>query len=588
MLMSLSTYILGLFALALTVQAAPAETTALKCRCLSSNPSCWPSPATFAAFNSTVDGGLTAISPPGKVCYPGPHFNEAACNTARVNSTNPYYRGDLIGATMYQKNQGDAIGVDVCPVYPTPNGACRQGKVSVIGVDARTVAHVQKAVKFAADRNLRLAVKNTGHDQTGRSSAAGSFLLWTHNLRGITFTDSFATSSCPAQRQVPAVTLAAGEQFGNVYREAEKRGLVVVGGAAQTVGAVGGFLQGGGHGPLTRSYGMASDQVLEFQVVMADGTLKTANPCINPDLFWALRGGGGGTFGVVTSVTVKTYPTPKTALALYGITTKVPGDVAAAKALISNFINIQPEFEAQGTSGYIGFSLGGIQMQIFQPNGTEATIAAAMKPILDHATLDKYNVTGGQGAFPTFFTAFDAAGCITNPGLCTERVGTNSAIASRLIPTAQFSTQTGKDALANTIFGMLDAGAKFMLTHLVTGGAIAKIPVHDSAVLPAWRNSLWHLLIGNGWTANATAPEIAANRAASTSQAQLMRNLAPASGAYINEADAKEPNFQQAFWGNNYPRLFKIKNTVDPKGLFYCKLCVGSEKWSADGNCRLY
>ena len=83
--------------------------------------------------------------------------------------------------------------------------------------------------------------------------------------------------------------------------------MIVVGGYAQTVGASGGYVQGGGHGSMGPKYGLAVDNVLEFDVVTADGSLLTVNSCNNPDLFWALRGGGGGTFGVVTRTVYKAH-----------------------------------------------------------------------------------------------------------------------------------------------------------------------------------------------------------------------------------------------------------------------------------------
>ncbi|KAF1810771.1 FAD-binding domain-containing protein, partial [Eremomyces bilateralis CBS 781.70] len=76
------------------------------------------------------------------------------------------------------------------------------------------------------------------------------------------------------------------------------------------VGTIGGWAQAGGHNPLSREYGMQADNIVEFEVVLADGTFVKASECSNPDLFWALRGGGGSTFGIVTAATVKVYPTP--------------------------------------------------------------------------------------------------------------------------------------------------------------------------------------------------------------------------------------------------------------------------------------
>jgi FAD/FMN-containing dehydrogenase len=99
---------------------------------------------------------------------------------------------------------------------------------------------------------------------------------------------------------------------------------VFVAGECQSVGFSGGYIQGGGHGPLSTLYGMGSDQALEFTLVTADGKHITASPTSYSDLFWALRGGGPAAWGVVTSVTVKTFPTLKVAGAVINFGTMDP------------------------------------------------------------------------------------------------------------------------------------------------------------------------------------------------------------------------------------------------------------------------
>src|SRR5262249_23643277 len=117
-----------------------------------------------------------------------------------------------------------------------------------------------------------------------------------------------------------------------------KHGRYVQGGGCTTVGAAGGFLQGGGFGSWSKKYGIAAASLLEAEVVTADGQLRVANACQHPDLFWALRGGGGGTFGVVTQVTLMTHPLPTT----FGF---VNGDIraksdAAFRDLIERFLEL--------------------------------------------------------------------------------------------------------------------------------------------------------------------------------------------------------------------------------------------------------
>lgn len=137
----------------------------------------------------------------------------------------------------------------------------------------------------------------------GKSTGAGALSIWTHSLKEIDFLNYTS-----AHYTGPAVRMTAGIQGTDINPAAHKKGLVIVGGECATVGPVGGFTQGGGHSALSSRFGLAADQVLEWEVVDGMGRLLTASPTQNPDLYWALSGGGGGTFGVVYAVTVKTFP----------------------------------------------------------------------------------------------------------------------------------------------------------------------------------------------------------------------------------------------------------------------------------------
>lgn len=109
-----------------------------------------------------------------------------------------------------------------------------------------------------------------------------------------------------------------GETWDDVL-EAVKGDYHIVTGGARTVSAAGGWLQGGGLSFTSRKYGIGVDNVVDFRVVLANGTLLVADACTNPDLFWALRGGGGGTYGVVTHVHYKVYPVTKIQRINFGI-----------------------------------------------------------------------------------------------------------------------------------------------------------------------------------------------------------------------------------------------------------------------------
>src|SRR5262249_49542708 len=211
---------------------------------------------------------------------------------------------------------------------------------AVVGEDA---ADIQAAVDFARRHRLRLVVKGTGHDYLGRSNAPDSLLVWTHEMRQVSVDDAFVPrGGAAAEAGVPAVSVGAGARWIEAYQEVTvKHGRYVQGGGCTSVGAAGGFMQGGGFGSWSKKYGIAAASMLEAEVVTADGKLLVANACQNQDLFWALRGGGGGTFGVVTKVTLMTHPLPSHFGFVLG--TIVARSDAAYRELIGEFLRFYVE-----------------------------------------------------------------------------------------------------------------------------------------------------------------------------------------------------------------------------------------------------
>lgn len=150
---------------------------------------------------------------------------------------------------------------------------CKQGRISLFAAKVQNPQHIQTVVKFAAQHNIKLVIKNTGHDFLGRSSAPYSLQILTQGLRNISLVDAFIPTvpeGVTPSKSIRAVTIGAGVQLREVYAYLGSKGAMVVGGSSNTVGIAGGYIQGGGHSILGWLHGMASDNALEFQVVLAD------------------------------------------------------------------------------------------------------------------------------------------------------------------------------------------------------------------------------------------------------------------------------------------------------------------------------
>ena len=199
----------------------------------------------------------------------------------------------------------------------------------------RTAADVQRVVDVARDTGVEFSVRSGGHSNAGHSTNEGGLVL---DLR-----DMHAISVDAANKTLTAET---GATAMDVTRAALEHGLIVGFGDAGTVG-IGGITLGGGVGYLARKWGLTIDSLLSAEIVTADGKLLTASDGDNPDLFWALRGGGGN-FGVVTKLTYRLNELPEFTggmICLPATAETVAGFVAAAELApeeLSTIANVMP------------------------------------------------------------------------------------------------------------------------------------------------------------------------------------------------------------------------------------------------------
>ena len=282
----------------------------------------WPEAATWDALRARVGGRLLEVTSPLAPCVPD--ASSGACAVRLDDLKNPFFIQSQPGG---QQTNGWLDGWTA--------------EISPYAVAAKDTGDIVAAVDFAREQGVKLVIKGAGHDYLGRNCAPNSLLVWTHNMREVTYDPDFRiTGASSTKPGVPALTVEAGSRWIEAYQAASANGRYVQGGGCTTVGAAGGFIQGGGYGSFSKRYGTGCGSVLEYEVVTADGQVLIANEAQNDDLFWALRGGGGGTFGIVTKATLLTHDPPKTFGLLRG-TIKAPDD-DAFRTMLERFVAWYP------------------------------------------------------------------------------------------------------------------------------------------------------------------------------------------------------------------------------------------------------
>ncbi|PKS08601.1 hypothetical protein jhhlp_004987 [Lomentospora prolificans] len=589
-------------------QALPEGNCHSKCRCLPSQP-CWPSMDKWQALNESVHGHLSQVSPIGAACHE-PTYNEAQCtNLLSGLMHDSSYRAANPGASQWANWEAWESHNETCYVDGDTSVKCQQGRVSLYSVAVESVDEIAAALKFATKHNIRLVVKNTGHDFSGRSMAANSLQIHTRKMKDIEFSDEFVAHGAPkdASPSGKAITIGAGVQLVDLYKFCHEKNVSVVAGFSSTVGAAGGYIQGGGHSVISPWKGMASDNVIQFSVVTADGNHVYANEYENSDLFWALRGGGGGTFGIVTTVTFQAHENPP--LTYFSMDIARPVADAGYWKLVENLYTHLPALNDVGTSlssvmyphTVIPSPADGTPEQpralvvlkgfVVGPetDGLRAALSALeddFRNTSSNATTSsptnlRFNVTTFPSItkfYTTVLTGSDFGGAAT-------------VVGSRLVSRNFIASPDGPAAVAQALSKIQLAQDEAVSGNMVSGGAVAANSNLDTALHPAWRQALSHIMIVRGWaTASPFSEQRAIHEELTNVQVPILKGLVlpgEEMGSYLNEADSEEPDFQKSFWGDNYSRLYNIKRKWDPHGVFVVRKGVGSENWDDKGLCRL-
>jgi FAD/FMN-containing dehydrogenase len=548
----------------------------------------WPSSSQWDALARRVDGRLFAVNSPFVDCASG---NGGACSALFQRLRNPYFIRDDPALTQ-------TLGwVDAWESAP-----------SVYAVTPTHSLHVAAAVNFARRHRLRLVVKGGGHSYLGTSSAANSLLVWTRDMHDIVVHDAFVPQGCAGANAAPAVSVGAGAIWMHVYEAVSSRGgRYVQGGGCATVG-VAGHVQSGGFGSFSKRFGTSSSNLLEAEVVTADGRVRVVNACRDADLFFSLRGGGGGTFGVVTRVTLRTHPLPATFGAVFG-TIQARSD-AAFHALIASFLGFYRDRLLDPHWGEIVSLLPDRRLRVtmlFQ-GLDERGARKVWEPFIDqlrtmHDVAIREPFTFAVVPARNFWDPAYLRQHVPNAIVADDRVGASpsdvywSADAAQAGQYLHGYTSTWLPAslldernvrtLADALFG---ASRHWTVgLHFNKGLAGAPKDVIEAAAQTAMnpvalRSFALAIVAAEGPPAHSNVrghePDLvrARSEARRVRDATLaLRRAVPDPGSYVAESDYFEADWGRAFWGGHYPRLRAVKARHDPQRLFSVHHGVGSE-----------
>lgn len=439
-------------------------------------------------------------------------------------------------------------------------------------VMAESAADVQAAVRFASDNNLATSVKSTGSCYNGNCMLEGSLHI-----------DLSRMNTNKVDKDKMELLAQPGTNFAELYELCDNYDVLVVGGMCNGVGPVG-YSLGGGHGPLIRSYGLGADNIVSVDIVTANGDLVHASDSENSDLLWALRGGGGGAFGIVTSIAMRLHPAPSQMVSIECTWPMVHHGNRVGESVIQDFHSkIMPALPNEwqtysvamklplgpSATGYNPLTMSGLFNVEGLYNGPwSQTMLNSIDDLLQLGKEEQLACT--MKNFSSFKLWHDQA-WFASEGPIDFRVKLASSFAQ-----PNYDSQAHAKLVVDTIQA-LPVQAINMMFGVQLGGKVLN-PDHDTSISPDFRNGLFFQENDADWNF-ASADKKQMTWASEVGDA--FAALSGFEGTYVNEIDpvgrGAKGTYEELVWGREkFAQLQGVKKKWDSEDVFDCEQCVHS------------
>ncbi|MBC7270025.1 MAG: FAD-binding oxidoreductase [Streptomyces sp.] len=414
-------------------------------------------------------------------------------------------------------------------------------------------ADIRTALSFARAHDVRVAIRNGGHSYAGWSSGNGRLVIDVSRLNTVRATGDTAVTG-------------GGAKLIDVYRTLAEKGATIPAGSCPTVG-ISGLALGGGHGVVSRAYGLTCDSLTRATLVTADGTELTADATEHPDLFWALRGAGNAHFGVVTELRFRTHPAPQ------GVSAYLSWPWARAAAVVRAWQGWGPDQPDEIWSALqLGNATDGtptVSVTAFSL-GTYGELQNAVDRLADQIGASAANVALRRRSYRESMEVYAGCAAFTSDDQCHLPGSTPGRSPQGALGRETYSARSdffdrslSEQGIATLLAGIASVrGGTGSIALTALGGAVNQVsPTATAFIHRRSRMLAQYIAAWRAGTSGATAESWLAETHAA------MRPYA-SGAAYQNYTDPTLKDWRTAYYGDAATRLSKLKRAYDPTRFF--------------------